>query len=141
MRSRHLGAIAVVTLLACLAGQARAQRTPRPAVSSGPALRLGALLTLNGPGAWFGAEIKQGLELAVAELDSGPPRNTSLTDGNAADSEGRPSSEATPKAGAETKPPTPAPTGESGATAAAPDAGEPKKTPARAHTDAIEPQD
>ena len=79
MRSRHLGALAVVTLLACLAGQALAQRTPRPAAPTGPALRLGALLTLNGPGAWFGAEIKQGLELAAAELDAVVERTEGVT--------------------------------------------------------------
>jgi ABC-type branched-subunit amino acid transport system substrate-binding protein len=151
MRSRHLGAIAIVTLLACLAGQAPAQpvrrpaapsgSAPRPAAPSGPVLRLGALLPLNGPGAWFGAEIKQGLELAGAELDSGSPRSTSTTDGSAADSEGRPSSEATPKASPESKPPTPAPAGESGPSAAAPDAGEPKTGPARTATEPIEPRD
>ncbi len=41
---------------------------PRPA---GPALRLGALLPLTGPGAWFGAEIKQGLDLAGGRARSG----------------------------------------------------------------------
>ena len=37
-------------------------------------IKLGALLPLTGPGAWFGAEIKQGLELAAAELDPMPKR-------------------------------------------------------------------
>jgi len=140
MRSRHLGALAVVTLLACLAGQALAQRTPRPAAPTGPALRLGALLTLNGPGAWFGAEIKQGLELAAAELDAGSPRSIPTADGSAPESEGRPSSEATPKA-AEPKPSTPPPAVGRGADAASPDAGEPKKAAPRPATDPIEPRD
>jgi len=155
MRSRHLGALAVVTLLACLAGQALAQRTPRPAAPTGPALRLGALLTLNGPGAWFGAEIKQGLELAAAELDAGPPRSIPTADGSAAESEGRPSSdatpkaasepkpssEATPKAAAEPKPSTPPPAVGSGADVAGPDTGEPKKPAPRPATEPIEPRD
>ena len=154
MRSRHLGALAVVTLLACLVGQAVAQRTPRPAAPTGPALRLGALLTLNGPGAWFGAEIKQGLELAAAELDAGSPR-TIPPDGSAAESEGRPSSEATPKVASEPKPSseatpkaaaepkrsTPPPAVGSGADAASPDAGEPKKAAPRPATEPIEPRD
>ena len=94
MRCQHLGAIAVVTLLACLAGQAPAQPrprpgAPRPAAPSGPTLKLGALLPLNGPGSWFGAEIKQGLELARAELDPGPPLSPSTTEGSAQESEKR----------------------------------------------------
>jgi ABC-type branched-subunit amino acid transport system substrate-binding protein len=51
-------------------------------------------LPLTGPGAWFGAEIKQGLELAVAELDpagrrrvppaaESPPRSESTSAGSA----------------------------------------------------------
>ena len=145
MRSRHLGAIAVVTLLACLAGQARAQLRPRPATPSGPTLRLGALLPLNGPGSWFGAEIKQGLELARAELDQGSPPNPSTTEvspstteGSARESEKAPSSEATPKAAPEKKPTSPAPSGESGPSASTSGSTEPKKTPAH---DPIESRD
>jgi ABC-type branched-subunit amino acid transport system substrate-binding protein len=130
MRSRHLGAIAVVTLLACLAGQARAQRTRGPAAPSGPTLRLGALLPLNGPGSWFGAEIKQGLELASAELDPGPPQSPATTEGSAQESENAPSSEAPPKAAPESKPTTPAPSGESEPSASTSGSTEPKKTPA-----------
>src|SRR5262249_25004142 len=44
-------------------------------------LRLGALVPLTGAGAWFGAEIKQGLELAAAELKPLPPRAPSLAGG------------------------------------------------------------
>jgi ABC-type branched-subunit amino acid transport system substrate-binding protein len=138
MRSRHLGAIAVVTLLACLAVQARAQRTPRPATPSGPTLRLGALLPLNGPGSWFGAEIKQGLELASAELDAGSPRSPSTPEGSAQESEKAPASEATPKAAPEKKPTTPAPSGEGEPSASTSGSAEPKKTPAH---DPIESRD
>ncbi|HZS32168.1 MAG TPA: ABC transporter substrate-binding protein [Methylomirabilota bacterium] len=35
-------------------------------------VRLGALLPITGPGAWFGAEIRHGIELAMAELDPKP---------------------------------------------------------------------
>ena len=46
---------------------------------SGPTVRLGALLPLSGTGAWFGKEIRQGIELAIADLTSSrrsdpPPR-------------------------------------------------------------------
>ncbi len=50
-------------------------RPPAPAPATTPAapvVRLGALLPLTGPGAWFGAEIRHGIELAVAELDPKP---------------------------------------------------------------------
>ena len=75
MRSWRLAVVAVVALLACPAGPASGQLKPSPATPTGPVLRLGALLPLTGPGAWFGAEIKQGLELAAAELDPTPQRN------------------------------------------------------------------
>jgi ABC-type branched-subunit amino acid transport system substrate-binding protein len=133
MRSRHLGAIAVVTLLACLVGQAPAQLTPRPATPTGPTLRLGALVPLNGPGSWFGAEIKQGLELAKAELEGGSPRSASTAEGSAAaaDSDKGTSGEATPKAAApESKPSTPAPAGESTSGSSTSGSTESKKMPA-----------
>ena len=48
---------------------------PAPSTPTGPiSCSSGALLPLNGPGAWFGAEIKQGLELAAAELEPTPKR-------------------------------------------------------------------
>jgi ABC-type branched-subunit amino acid transport system substrate-binding protein len=43
-----------------------------------PALRLGAVLPLTGPGAWFGKEIRQGIELAIADL--GAPRSSDRPD-------------------------------------------------------------
>jgi ABC-type branched-subunit amino acid transport system substrate-binding protein len=140
MRSRHLGAIAVVTLLGCLAGQAPAQLTRRPAAPTGPTLRLGALLPLSGPGSWFGAEIKQGLELAGAELDTGPQRSISTTEGSASESEKAPSGEATPQAASESRPSTPAPVGQNARSASTSDSTEPKTTPAPV-TDPIEPRD
>jgi ABC-type branched-subunit amino acid transport system substrate-binding protein len=90
MRSRRLIVVAVAALLAGSAAEALAQRpppfrpgsspskpAPQPSTSTpaGPSFKLGALLPLTGPGAWFGAEIKQGLELAAAELDPAPKRS------------------------------------------------------------------
>jgi ABC-type branched-subunit amino acid transport system substrate-binding protein len=93
MRSRRLTVVAVAALLACSAAEVLAQRPPPfkpggasppvtptpPASTSTPtgveiSLSVGALLPLNGPGAWFGTEIKQGLELAAAELKPTPKR-------------------------------------------------------------------
>jgi ABC-type branched-subunit amino acid transport system substrate-binding protein len=85
MRSRRLTVVAVAALLACSAAEAPAQITPAPGtpgpststpVPAGPTLKLGALVPLNGPGAWFGAEIKQGLELAAAELEPTSKRSS-----------------------------------------------------------------
>src|SRR5215468_9314059 len=89
MRSRRLTVVAVAALLAWSGAEVLAQRPPpftpgsplkpAPAPSAptpaGPSFKLGALLPLNGPGAWFGAEIKAGLELAVAELEPTPNRD------------------------------------------------------------------
>src|SRR5206468_11745589 len=41
---------------------------PAPATDAGPTLRIGALLPLSGASAWYGKEMRQGMELAVAEL-------------------------------------------------------------------------
>src|SRR5262249_44265013 len=43
-----------------------------PAAKPGdlPAFRLGALLPLTGTGAWFGKEIRQGIELAMSDLNA-----------------------------------------------------------------------
>jgi branched-chain amino acid transport system substrate-binding protein len=38
-----------------------------------PTVRIGALLPLTGPGAWFGKEMRQGLELAITELNPPAP--------------------------------------------------------------------
>src|SRR5262245_28219986 len=98
MRSRRLMIAAVAALLACPAGLAPAQLAPPSGpptpgaptstrkgppsdTPAGPTLRLGALVPLTGAGAWFGAEIKQGLELAAAELKPLPPRAPSLAGG------------------------------------------------------------
>jgi len=104
MRSRRLTVVAVAALLACPAAEVWGQVAPGspapPPSTPGPStpqaapaqpptlpltptqppkppelvLKVGALLPLNGPGAWFGAEIKQGLELAATELE--PPKRT-----------------------------------------------------------------
>jgi ABC-type branched-subunit amino acid transport system substrate-binding protein len=37
-----------------------------------PTLRLGAVLPLTGPGAWFGKQIRQGIDLAIADLNAPP---------------------------------------------------------------------
>ncbi len=79
MRSWRFAIAAVVALVACPSGQAQGPPARAPAAPPRPVLRLGALLPLTGPGAWFGAEIKQGIELAVAAFDpssrSGRPPN------------------------------------------------------------------
>src|SRR5690348_953520 len=41
---------------------------PAPAADAGPTLRIGALLPLSGASAWYGKEMRQGMELAVDEL-------------------------------------------------------------------------
>jgi ABC-type branched-subunit amino acid transport system substrate-binding protein len=69
MRSWRFAIAAVVALVACPPGQAQDPPVRTPAASSRAGLRFGALLPLTGPGAWFGAEIKQGIELLVAEID------------------------------------------------------------------------
>src|SRR5262245_66567586 len=75
--------LTIATVVALLASPA--STTPghpaRSTTPTGPVLRLGALLPLNGPGAWFGAEIKAGLELAVAELDPASTRATGVASG------------------------------------------------------------
>jgi ABC-type branched-subunit amino acid transport system substrate-binding protein len=105
MRSRRLAVVAVVALLACPAGPAPGQVTPGPAAPTGPVLRLGALLPLTGPGAWFGAEIKQGLELAAAELDPAPRRSVSPPPGVPSESGSSPARQGEAKAAPESKPP------------------------------------
>lgn len=69
MRSWRFPVVAVIVLLAWPAIRVSGQGAPGAA---GVTLRLGALVPLSGPGAWFGAEVKQGLELAVAELGPAP---------------------------------------------------------------------
>jgi ABC-type branched-subunit amino acid transport system substrate-binding protein len=86
MRRSRLVVLGVVVLLLYPAVQAPGQLGRRPATPSGPVLRLGALLPVTGAGAWFGAEIKQGLDLAAAELDPAPPTTTSPAGRGAAES-------------------------------------------------------
>ncbi|MBI3455783.1 MAG: ABC transporter substrate-binding protein [Candidatus Rokubacteria bacterium] len=86
----RLGLAGLALLLAC--GPGFAQGLPRPsgagvpaaprsetpppapgqAKSSLPTVRIGALLPLSGAAAWFGKEMRQGMELAIADL--GRPR-------------------------------------------------------------------
>jgi ABC-type branched-subunit amino acid transport system substrate-binding protein len=139
MRSRRLAVVAVLALLACPAGEAPAQLPPRPATPTGPTLRVGALLPLTGPGAWFGAEIKQGLELAVAELDPAPRRGLSTVGGGAGSETSTPTAaEGESKTGTET-PPVPAePAGEA---AGAAGSSETKKAQSRPPAEPVEPAD
>jgi ABC-type branched-subunit amino acid transport system substrate-binding protein len=145
MRSRRLAVVAVLMLLACPAGQAPAQLPARPATPTGPTLRVGALLPLTGPGAWFGAEIKQALELAVAELDPAPRRGVSTTGGGAdsgtstpAAAEGESKSESARETGTGTATTPPPPAGE---TAGAAGSSETKKAQSRPPAEPVEPAD
>jgi ABC-type branched-subunit amino acid transport system substrate-binding protein len=138
MRSRRLAVVAVVALLVCPAGPAPGQPAPGPATPTGPVLRLGALLPLTGPGAWFGAEIKQGLELAAAELDPAPRRIVSPAAGGASESGTSRAGEGQPKAGPESQPGSHRP----GQTAAeSPSSAPTKDRSRRPPTEPIEPAD
>jgi ABC-type branched-subunit amino acid transport system substrate-binding protein len=77
MRSWRVTIVVVLALVACPAGQAQPPPEGSAANPGDAVLRLGALLPLSGPAAWFGSEIRQGLELAVAELDPAPRRDSS----------------------------------------------------------------
>lgn len=114
MRSWHF-AIVAVALLACPAAQAQEQPPQRAAPATGPVLRLGALLPLTGPGAWFGAEIRQGLELAVAEFKPAPRRNLPPGRGGTSDPLASPPGEAPEDADAESGSTAPESAGEAGA--------------------------
>ncbi len=61
MRIRHLAAqaIAVMLLLAASAGARAEDKT----------IKIGALLPISGPGSYFGAQDKQGIELALDEIN------------------------------------------------------------------------
>ena len=138
MRSRRLAVVAVVALLVCPAGPVPGQEVaPRPTTPTGPVLRVGALLPLTGPGAWFGAEIKQGLELAVAELSPPPQRSVSPAAESAAES-GSPSGEGEPKAGPEAQP---SPSDRLGETAESPSSAPTKDRSPRPPSEPIEPAD
>lgn len=73
----------VLSSLATAQGPLRPSRKPPPASGAPsapaapgplPVLRLGALLPLTGPGAWFGEELHHGMELAAADLNPPPAR-------------------------------------------------------------------
>jgi ABC-type branched-subunit amino acid transport system substrate-binding protein len=71
--------------------------------AAGPTVHLGALLPLTGAGAWFGKEMRQGLEMAITELNrAGRPgpepekERAEATPKDAAPGDGAPK-EATPK--------------------------------------------
>jgi ABC-type branched-subunit amino acid transport system substrate-binding protein len=104
MRSRRLAVVAVAALLACPAAPVPGQIAPGPSTPTGPVLRLGALLPLTGPGAWFGGEIKRGLELAVAELEPARRPGAAPAAGSPAASGSPPSGEGEPKAGSRLPP-------------------------------------
>jgi ABC-type branched-subunit amino acid transport system substrate-binding protein len=128
-----------------------------PAASAAPAIvaavRLGAMLPLTGPGAWFGTEIRNGLELAIAEISPAPPRPAGATPGEpsptgpATTGADRPVTE-TPADQPTTGPPVEDPAEAGDAPAAEParpeggteEAG-PRPAPARPRADPIEPAD
>jgi ABC-type branched-subunit amino acid transport system substrate-binding protein len=92
MRSvRRPVGLALLAFLTCTEGRALAQPAPVTPSTRGeaalPVLTLGALLPLSGPGAWFGTEIRRGLELALAEAGP-PPRRFAAPAGGAAPSAG-----------------------------------------------------
>ncbi len=66
-------AAGLALLLAAVPGSAQPPSGPaaggRDARPTLPTVRLGALLPLSGASAWYGKEIRQGMELAVAELN------------------------------------------------------------------------
>src|SRR6478736_429004 len=61
MRIRHLAAQAIAAML-LLAASA-------PARSEDKLIKIGALLPISGPGSYFGAQDKQGIELALDEIN------------------------------------------------------------------------
>ena len=113
--------IAVVGFLASVpaVGQLRGRPlAPLPRGPSGPAtpahgevpataLVIGALLPLSGPGAWYGKEIRQGMELAAAVLAPSAPKEAATAAGSGGDkqkargsSEAKGASDAPPSGGA-----------------------------------------
>lgn len=92
-----------------------APKTPEPGVPPPgvPTVRIGALLPLTGAAAWFGKEMRQAMELAIADLNRPPgspagdaptPAAGGAQETPAADAPSAPAS-AGPKAGAETSKP------------------------------------
>ncbi|MBI2468791.1 MAG: amino acid ABC transporter substrate-binding protein [Candidatus Rokubacteria bacterium] len=70
-------AAGLALLLTAVPGSAQPPSDPaaggRDARPTLPTVRLGALLPLSGASAWYGKEIRQGMELAVAELNGERP--------------------------------------------------------------------
>ena len=154
MRSWRLTVVAILALLACPSVQAPAQLAPRPTTPSGavgrrsppagPTLRVGALLPMTGPGAWFGTEIKQGLELAVAELKPPPAPGVPAAGDSSPESDEPPSGDGESKTDAGSLPSRSAPAGETAAAgepAATPGSPEATKAPSRPPPAPIEPAD
>ena len=138
MSSWRLAIVAVVALLASPAGQAPGQPAQDPPTPTGAVLRLGALLPLTGPGAWFGAEIRQGLELAVTELDPATRRSPLPARGDSSDPPASPAGEAREKARPESGPAARESAGETGAEPASPGSTKPRGGPP---PEPIEPAD
>ena len=108
MRSWRFAIAAVAALAAWPSGQAQVPPARPTAGPPRPVLRLGALLPLTGPGAWFGAEIKQGIDLALAELDPSPRRTRPAGERGTSDPSAPPAGDARDKddlAAGETAPP------------------------------------
>jgi ABC-type branched-subunit amino acid transport system substrate-binding protein len=129
-RVSRLLLLAVLLLVASTAGaQLFGPSTPTtPAVPATPAappppklptVRFGAILPLSGPAGWFGKEMRQGMELAMAELNR-PPGGTPSAEGPKATDEkpGEPKS-------AEQKPVEPRPVEQKPAEPKAPAAAQP----------------
>jgi branched-chain amino acid transport system substrate-binding protein len=81
---RRLRRLLLAAVLVLAGSPAPAQPAATPSADAKPALpvvTVGALLPLSGPGAWFGREMRQGIQLAVADLTRAPrniPRADSL---------------------------------------------------------------
>jgi ABC-type branched-subunit amino acid transport system substrate-binding protein len=77
--------------------------TPAPPADTRPILRIGALLPLSGASAWYGKEMRQGMELAGAEVPPEPkPPGTKAQEGQPADRKAR-ESQASPAKASEAK--------------------------------------
>jgi ABC-type branched-subunit amino acid transport system substrate-binding protein len=142
MRSWRLAIAAVVALAACPSGHAQAPPARAPAAPPRATLRLGALLPLTGQGAWFGAQIKNGIDLAVAELDPSSRSARPATPRGASDPSAPPTSDTRSdtrdKDDSAAEPTTPETDAETGAGAAPPAAA---KRPSGPPPEPIEPRD
>jgi branched-chain amino acid transport system substrate-binding protein len=95
-RLAGLAFLAALALPAAGATQTRApaaRRAPGPAAAAftGQTLRLGALLPVTGPAAWYAQEIRHGLDLAIAQMEVPPaPVAPGSEEAPAAETEGTP---------------------------------------------------